>query len=372
VIRQRLFVLGTLAVAAATSPAAAEPIFLSRQYARCTNCHFSPTGGGLLTPYGRALSREELSSFGRSNGSGEPGREHEFLFGLLPDTLPVSLGIELRPSRLDVDSDGFESTRNLLMNADLTAAMRLDRWTLYAQIGRQPRGDDPRVASFEHWVSYESGRGLGFRVGRFLPAYGVKLADHTSLNRASVGLDNNDQVYAVELSFNGSRHLVQASVGPGRADSVDDDAERAFTVSGRWQFDLRPRVALVTSGLYRGSSERSPASGAAGLAVGIAPTSRLTVWTQADARFREGVEGDPGFTFLAQASLEAYRGLWLFVSPQLLTEVGDASAGVFRLNVGLDILPRTHWNVVLSFYRDRDRRTDRTTTTLLAQLHLYL
>ena len=34
----------------------AEPMFLSKQYTRCTACHYSQTGGGLLTPYGRLLA----------------------------------------------------------------------------------------------------------------------------------------------------------------------------------------------------------------------------------------------------------------------------------------------------------------------------
>jgi len=49
----------------------------------------------------------------------------------------------------------------------------------------------------------------------------------------------------------------------------------------------------------------------------------------------------------------------------LHTDTGDLMAG-------LNLLPRTHWNVVLSYYRDRDRASDRTSKTLLAQLHLYL
>jgi len=250
--------------------------------------------------------------------------------------------------------------------------MRLGSFTFYAELGRQPRGDDVRVTSFEHWVSYQSERGLGARAGRFIPAYGIKFADHTTFNRASLSLDNNDQVYGLELSYNGHRHLVQLSVGPGRADSVDDDTRRAFTASGRWQFDLRPRVALVASGLYRAASELDPRQGAVGLAVGIAPTSRLTLWTQADARFRQGVSGEPGYTLVAEAAFEAYRGIWVKLSPQLRTDYGDAAGGTFRFNAALDLLPRTHWNVILSYYNDRDRRSDRTTRTLLAQLHLYL
>ncbi len=99
--------LALVSFLAAALPLAAEPIFLSRQYAQCTNCHYSPTGGGLLTPYGRSLSREELSTFGKSPGSTPKNREHEFLFGALGKTLgPVSLGIDLRPSHLEFDLPG--------------------------------------------------------------------------------------------------------------------------------------------------------------------------------------------------------------------------------------------------------------------------
>jgi len=348
-------------------------VFLNRQYSRCTNCHYSPTGGGLLTPYGRALSREELSTFGRSPGSQPKNREHEFLYGVLRDAAgPVSLGIELRPAHLDVSGEGFSTTRDFLMNADISAAARLSSFTAYVELGRQPRGDDAEVKSFEHWVSYQSERGLGARVGRFLPAYGVKVADHTSYNRAYLQLDNRDQVYGLELSYNGSRHLVQVSVGPGRADDVGDGALRAFTATGRWQFDLRPDITLIASGLYRASSDLEPRTNAFGLAVGVAPFSRLTLWAQGDARYREGTSGGPGYTLLGVAALEAYRGVWIELSPQLATAVGDSSAGGVRWNVALNLLPRTHWNVILTYSHDKDRRTDNSSNTFLAQLHLYL
>ncbi len=53
------------------------------------------------------------------------------------------------------------------------------------------------------------------------------------------------------------------------------------------------------------------------------------------------------------------------------TEIGDNSAGTFRINLGLNLLPRTHWNVQLSYFHDRDRVSERTFETWLAQLHLY-
>ena len=33
-------------------------------YANCSTCHFNVAGGGILTPYGRQLSRELLSTWG--------------------------------------------------------------------------------------------------------------------------------------------------------------------------------------------------------------------------------------------------------------------------------------------------------------------
>lgn len=366
---------GALSLASLGGAASGEPIFLSRQYARCTTCHYSATGGGLLTPYGRSLSREELSSFGRSRPGAGPGREQEFLFGALKGlTGPLGLGVELRPSHLDFDFAGVESSRDLLMNADVTAALRTGAWTFYGQLGRQPRGDDARVTSFEHWVAYQKEHGLGVRVGRFLPAYGFKLADHTSFTRAYTELDNDDQVYAAELSWNGERHLVQASVGPGRADDIDDSERRSFTATARWQLDLRPNLALVASGLYRAASDLEPKRSAVGLAAGFAPFSRVTLLAQADARFRDdpAAAGDTAYTLLGEAAVEVYRGVWLRVSPQLATAYGDGGAGTSRLVLGLNLLPRTHWNVVVSYYHDRDRASDFTTKTLLLQLHLYL
>ena len=54
----------TLIVVGVAASATAEPMFLSKQYTRCTACHYSPSGGGLLTPYGRLLSHRELSTTG--------------------------------------------------------------------------------------------------------------------------------------------------------------------------------------------------------------------------------------------------------------------------------------------------------------------
>lgn len=360
-------------------PAFAEPTFLSKQYPRCTACHYSAAGGGLLTPYGRSLSREEISTFGRRAASGLSAAgtttgEEGFLFGALSSESPLQLGLDVRPSHLKVDLPGRTiPDRNFLMNLDLQAAWRQDRWTAYGTVGRSPTRGGNALVSYEHWVAWQATDTVSVRGGRFLPAYGVRFADHTSLTRARLDLAEDDQVYGIELGVSTDRTLLQVSAGPGRAESIlDDDGRQAFTSSGRFQIDLSPRMVLAASALYRGASDAAPRSTGTGLSFGYAPAPWLTTWTHADMQFQRLLASGRAYIFANQTSVEALRGVWLRLSPQWRWTDTDPRSEVRRVVYGLDFYPRTHWHVNLSYYRDRLPFSSRSTRTLLAQLHLYL
>ena len=376
--RAKLIVAIAAVIAAILIPraASAEPQFLSKQYNRCSACHYSQTGGGLLTPYGRSLSRQELSTTGRDPSRADPSAvgvtgEEAFLWGALGNALgPVQLGIEVRPSRLQFAFGDVSTSRNLVMNADVIGVYRGGGWTLYGEVGREPTSPGSKIDSYEHWAGYESEKGFGIKAGRFLPAYGVHFADHTSFTRANLGFDKYDQVYGVEVSKTSTRSLVQVSFSPGLADSViHDDGRRAFTTTARVQLDLGTSTVLVGSGLYRDGSVTQAKTAASGLAFGFTPVPRLTVWTEGDARFTEGVDSR-SYVVANETAFEAARGVWVTVSPQLRTAVGSAPR-VFRWVFSTDLLPRTHWNVNVSYYRDKPAASA-SFRTLLAQLHVYL
>jgi hypothetical protein len=377
-----------LAAAMLASEASAEPMFLAKQYARCTACHYSPTGGGLLTPYGRLLSHRELSTTGGTGAAPAAGTEDDskgeqaFLYGALGDALgPVHLGLEMRPARLHVGFPGGSQDMNLLMNLDLIGAVRKNGWTAYGTVGREPDNSavrngrtEPGAAfiSYEHWIAYETDKGFRIRAGRFLPAYGVRFADHTAYTRVNLDLDRNDQVYGLEVSGTMGRSLAQVMVSPGKAEAILHDAgHRGFSTAGRWQFDLTPRTAIVGSAFYRHSTDLDAKSGLVGGAFGVAPTSRVSIWTEVDANLQTDASGGRTWVVVNETAVEAYRGIWLKFSPQFQTSGGQPGSSAFRrLALEADLLPRTHWNVGVSYYRDR--AFDATTSTLLAQLHLYL
>ena len=370
------------------SSASAEPMFLSKQYTRCTACHYSPTGGGLLTPYGRLLSHRELSTTGRgatapaAGADDDPRGEQAFLYGALGDALgPVHLGIETRPSHLHVGFPGGDQDMNLLMNLDLVGAVQKNGWTAYATVGREPPNSavrdgrtlpDAAFISYEHWVSYQTGQGLTVRAGRFLPAYGVRFADHTALTRAGLDLDRHDQVYGVELSDAIGPSLVQVMVSPGKAEAILHDRDhRGFSTAGRWQYDVTPRVTIVGSGFYRDSTNLDPKSGSVGGAFGIAPMPRVSIWTEVDASLQTKTKGGNQWVVVNETAVEAYRGIWLKFSPQFRSSgPQEGFSNVRRLALEVDLLPRTHWNAGVSYYHDH--AFGASTSTLLTQLHLYL
>jgi hypothetical protein len=366
----------TAALVLAGVPAAwAEPMFLARQYARCTTCHHSPAGGGLLTTYGRALTHHELSTTGdRTAGDrgGESAGEEAFLWGALGNRLgPVQLGADLRPSHLTFAFDGTRTHRAFWMTAELQAAVQLQQWTVYGQIGRRPAAGGAELASTEYWVAHQSANGIGIRAGRFLPAYGIRFADHTSFNRELLGLAQFDQVYGVEVSRSTDRSLLQITAGPGRAETMlDADGDGAFTAAGRWQYDITPRIVVVGSALYREAHGLAPRTGIGGAAFGISPRPRWTIWTQFDVESREGLP-TPRYVLVNETSFEAIRGVWLKISPQLRTGGGSSSPDLARLSLAAVLLPRTHWNVNVSYYRNRNRTLALTSSTALVQLHIY-
>lgn len=375
----RRVLLAAIVIGGWVADAGAEPKFLSKQYTRCTTCHVSPTGGGLLSAYGRSLSHRELSTTGApmpSHGdSADPAPgEESFLWGATGESLgALQLGVALRPSYLRYEFRGTSTDRNLLMSADVLAAYKVKDWLFYGQVGRELDADGEfGIDSSEYWVGYQPEEGMGLRAGRFLPAYGIRFADHTSYNRSFLGLAQYDQIYGVEVSHSRGRYLTQVAVGPGRAESVvDDDGRASFTATGRVQVDLTSRASVAASGLYRAESDIAPRIGSAGVALGYAPGSRLTTWTQVDGQFVEGVSS-ASYVIVNETSLEVYRGIWLTVSPQARVGGGAAVPDLLRFGVGTVILPRTHFNVNVSYYRDRNRTSDVTTQIFLAQLHLYL
>ena len=219
----RRFTLCALAAAftliALDRRAAAYPQFqFSSGTNRCSQCHYSPAGGGLITSWGRDEAGDTVSL----------GGDGAFLHGLWAPPSWLALGADIRLAALRNDVGGPESPEYAAfpMQSDLYARLLFgDQVSLYLEGGA--RGDvrpaDPsivgridtisdRFISREHYLMWRpSATGIYLRAGRFFAPYGLRFVEHTFYVRRYTGYDLYDETYTLSGGYVGDDWELHAS-----------------------------------------------------------------------------------------------------------------------------------------------------------------
>jgi hypothetical protein len=187
-----------LAIVFASARAYAYPQFELSKDQSCSGCHISPSGGGLLSENGM-VTAETISKFGTAP---------EFMYGKLKTPEWLAVGGDFRgaygylqaPQRYLV---GFP------MQAELYGNGTFGPISVYVNVGARPAEEDnenaTRVWSREHYVRWEQDPsthiGVGARVGRFMPVFGLRLAEHPVYTRRFGGTPLYSDTYGAELSY---------------------------------------------------------------------------------------------------------------------------------------------------------------------------
>jgi hypothetical protein len=208
-MQRRLLRLGITALLAACAflasarRASAYPQFqFSSGTNRCSQCHYSPGGGGLLTSWGRDESADTISL----------GGDGAFLHGLVP--LPSWLGIggDFRLALISNDVGNAQGAEVVAfpMQADLYLRAALgESFSFNGTIGVRGvvRPDDGSVGgrigsaandimSREHYLMWRpSATGPYARVGRFFAPYGLRFVEHIYYVRRYTGNNLYEESY---------------------------------------------------------------------------------------------------------------------------------------------------------------------------------
>ena len=165
---------------AATRHAAAYPQYQLAREQTCGSCHLAPTGGGLLDDNGE-LTAEDDATWG-----GDPS----FLQGAV--TLPewLRLGGDFRAAAGTADAGGGLAGAAFPMQAEFHGAITRGPLAVVADLGftiPQDGGSPLTVLmSREHyvrWNQHDDNLGAYVRVGRFMPVYGLRQAEHPMYTR---------------------------------------------------------------------------------------------------------------------------------------------------------------------------------------------
>ncbi len=176
------------------------PQMVLKGYPNCTACHISPNGGGVLTEYGRGISKDLLSQWGSE-------REAKQLYGLaeLPEWLKT--GGDVRWVQYYQNSQTAEQARFIFMQADAEAAATLKDFDIVGTAGYKDKYSDTEkhFISRRHYLTYRPYENYSVRVGRFLPSFGYLLPDHYIVTRRDLGWDQGTESYNFEASYQGEK-----------------------------------------------------------------------------------------------------------------------------------------------------------------------
>ncbi|MEZ4403648.1 MAG: hypothetical protein R3B06_26730 [Kofleriaceae bacterium] len=188
-----------LAVVAATASVAhAYPQYQLSKEQTCLACHLSPTGGGLLNDNG-VLTDEDEAKWG---GDGS------FLHGAaeLPEWL--HLGGDFRIAAGASDRGGGLGPAAFPMQTEFHGVATKGALSVVADLGftiPQDGGSPLTVLmSRQHyleWQQGEGGDGWYARAGRFMPTYGLRLAEHPAYTRRFGGAPLFGETYGASVGY---------------------------------------------------------------------------------------------------------------------------------------------------------------------------
>jgi len=388
-------VLGTVAAVALFSTAAgAFPTMIRNGYTQCGTCHTDPSGGTLLTEYGRAQSELLLSSRWSAAKDAEASSASKFLLGLVQPPEPLTLGGWVREGYIWNTVDGkLVDHRDLQMRTSLAAAVRLGALRAEGELGYASAGSTPltelasltrnqdgaNLISRQHWIGLAFADETGLvRAGRINLPFGLRNPEHTSFVRAATQTDiNEDQQdgIAVAITKENWRMEVMAILGNY---SQRPDAFRERGLAGYVEAALSPTLAVGVSALATRADAaldtRVPTVRQAyGLTARGAPWRPLVFTAELDALLSTALGTGAvkkGLAGWLQADLEVLRGVHLISAVERLSSPAGGAAQ-FGWWGGAEWFALPHVDIRADVIRNSSIDSP-TTNTFLIQLNLYL
>lgn len=256
----------------------AYPEMVRHGYVHCSTCHFSVSGGDLVTAYGRALGREvfakkysepavEKPSIEEASAA-EASSEEVANEAASTENPPVAAspsaeedsldwfrgGLNLRLLQTYLDNSQVTRGRFMVMQLDVDAALIWQRWKTYFSIGRfEPKLTQTNWTDYfyspRHWVSFDILNGeeddlLILKAGRFLPAYGVMIPEHAYVTRTLTQLGPGQERKAIELAWiRESIELILTRI-EGRYKFSEAERENGWAFQGAVTATGRSKIGL--------------------------------------------------------------------------------------------------------------------------------
>jgi hypothetical protein len=316
------------------------PEMVRHNYTQCTSCHVSPTGGALLNSYGRQQAAELLSTWSSEN-------EEQFLHSKVGKDLAdkgLLFGGDVRWIQTYIKNDNREKARSFPMMANFIGAYQSDRFTAVVSVGevheQNKGGVHGNFKASEYYGLLNITDEVAVRAGRFLPAFGVNMPDHSLNSRYMIGFIPILRFDTVEASYLSENWTIIAAA-----------ARTPLSIDARYQYQETVRSLNVSYSLFEGTRvgtsywrgygpDRDRTIAAAHAIIGF--SKKLYNITELAMQYEDSQDGFYGYS---KWGYEVFKGLIPYVQLQLSQDDVEVSNTKKIYGLGVQFFPRPHFEL---------------------------
>ena len=336
-------------------------------YSNCQTCHISPTGGGVLNQYGRGSSEAFMNTWSYS-------RQAEPLYGLLRTPQWLNVGGDIRQVEYDVRSDAYSSHKKFFMQSDFEVALELIPGFTFVSSGGH-YGDAGRWERRRYYALFnnqQEGYSTYIRAGRFFPAYGIYLDDHTKVLRSAIGFDQGNETFNVEMGFTTEKWIINAARVLGNRPAFSDDGTGGIDHVPNGNNGITLKLTRMTSKFtqyslsYLDFENGDTRRRVAGLSLMTGFTKKLYALVQYDHGI-DYPDVTPSDVFFSRLGYVLFQGFHIRSDLQYNRTIQSE----FRsYGIGIQWLPTPHFEVQATY--DRTTQSGIPGTSWVLLLHYYI
>jgi hypothetical protein len=362
--------------------------FIGFGYTSCATCHYNAHGSGQLNDYGRALFASEIAAkpFWNPNTSDENLAKRSSFTFQEPTPRFLRPSLKYRDLYLTRSPGGSNSYRRYAMQADLGAALHFDaedKYVFVASAGytRIPINADIKegawnynLLSREHYFRLQLGENHFVSLGLFDITYGIRLVDHTAVNRSGIGLDQNSQVHGILYNYLSDTWTIGIHTFAGN--QMRDEISRLSGASATAEYTLKEKMTVGAS-VLTGSTQTFKRTlvgflSRSGIGKGSALQTEFGI-QRLEPKFGDATTGSYG---VLVGTLRLFRGLDFESQVEILKpSMQETSPEILKYSAGLIYFPFQRAELRLNAVDSRSlnpSEVEEDAWALQSQLHLSL
>lgn len=340
-------------------------------YFTCTACHVSPSGGGVLTPYGRGLSVELLSTWGSTNTAGffftDPENE---------DKIPPWFRGQafLRSIQTWRNTPTVEKAQYIPMQADLEVGVDTDKFAVVVTMGFRANDSSKNLKEFfsrRHFVLYRFDDTWTARLGKYLLPFGLNGPDHYTATRRGLNWDQGSESYNAELSYQSEKTLHSLTLVTNSPEENNLSKDRGVALNSSYFWNNNSRFGIS---LYRGQQAQWQRD-VYGPYMILALTEKIYLDSELflqNRTSRIGSDAKKGYATFHRLGIEVFQGLKPFIQfDRSNLDPTDSTQQLDTYGVGVQWLPYPHFDFMSYIGKEKQASNDPTDFAWL-MMNIYL